>query len=425
MDTERASGTPRRRAVLPELLRQRDFFCLWLANGLWWQAMWIEQLAIGWLILELTDSAWWLALIGFFRSIPLLLIGPFSAAITDRFRRRPLILVLQVIACVAAALTALLYGAKLLLPWHLGAFSLVSGSLWALDWPTRRALIPDLVGKESVVDAMMLENVIQSFTRISGPLGAGALLAWVGTGGGLWVLALSGLVAVAILACMRTQAKSPQAPSGLRQTFVEIAEGLRYIKAKQRIWGVILITVVMNVWTFPFLNLLPIFARDILAQGPMGLGLLGAASGVGALAGLVGVKVCRRHLSNEWIFAGGSIVSCFGLVVFAASTDFYLSVLLLLIVGVGMAGFSTMQSSVILVEAEDKMRGRAMGALVLAIGTGPFGRLQSGAMAEAWGAPLTVGSMAGWAGLATLAIVLFVGGFVRSVRGGKGAEEPA
>lgn len=400
-----------RRWELLTPLHNRDFLLLWLANGLWWQAMWMEQVVFGWLALSLTDSAWWVALLGFFRSIPLLFIGPFSSSIIDRFERRTLILWAQALSAAGYVMLVGLMWFERLEYWHLAMVALANGAGWAVDWPTRRTLVPDLVGKARVVEAMVLENIIQSLTRISGPLGAGSLLAGIGMLGGLEALAgLAGLGALLLLG-LRTPARAPAAPGGLRVSWERMGEGLRYVRRQPRIWGVVLITAIMNSWAFPFQGLLPVFARDVLGQGPMGLGLLGAANGVGTLVGLLAVNWSRRWWSNEWLFGGGSALACAGIMGFSCSSSFHLSLALLVISGLGQAGFSIMQSSITLVEATDEMRSRAMGAVVLAIGAGPLGRLQSGAMAASWGAPLAVGALAVGALLATAGTLALLPGF--------------
>ena len=407
---------------LLEPLANGDFRRLWLANGLWWQAMWIEMLALGWLVYDLTDSPGWVQFVAFARSLPLLLFGVFSAQVVDRFRRRVIVQVVQVSNTLCIGSLTLLLWQDYLELWHVVAFSLISGTGWALDWPARRSLIPDLVGKERVVDAMVLENVVQAATKVSGPLLAGWVMTELGMTGALGVLTATGLLTVLLLAGMKTNARAPAPPQGWSRGLRQVGEGLRYVRGKPPIWGVLLITVVMNVWTFPYMNLLPVFARDILDQGPWGLGWLGAAAGMGASLGLIGVSILRRSLSKEWIFVGGSALACLGVMGFSMAHTFGLAMVMLIVSGMGQAGFSTMQSSIILMEAADEMRSRAMGALVLAIGGGPFGRLQSGIMAEWWGATLAVGSMAAWAALATVGVGLLVPEFLRRGRwGGKAA----
>ena len=395
-------------------LNNGDFVRLWLANGLWWQAMWIEMMVLGWLALELTDSPWWVQVIGFYRSIPLLLIGLFGSAITDRFKRRHLVLTLQAANVVAALSLALLLWSGNLKFWHLSVVALAMGSTWALDWPTRRSMIPDLVGKAQTVDAMVLENFIQGFTRISGPLAAGYIMAVYGNLGALIILVGLGLLSLLSLSGLKTDSQAPIKSAGIRATWTEMRQGWMYIRESAPILGVFLITIFVNVWAFPYMNLLPVFARDIFGQGPEGMGWLGAANGVGAFIGLGVIHLGRRKLSNEWLFISGSLVSSIGVVFFALSGTYELSLLMLFCSGLGQAGFSIMQSSIILVESSDEMRSRAMSGLVVAIGVGPFGRLQSGAMAEVWGPRIAVGVMAVMAAVGTLLAGLFVRGFARN-----------
>jgi MFS family permease len=375
-------------------------------------AMFMEMVILGWTALTLTDSAWWVAMLWFFRTAPLAVTGLFGALITERFQRRRLILLLQLVSLTSMAALILLLWSGVLAYWHLAVAAVVNGTAWSLDWPTRRALIPDLVGRERIVDAMLLENVLQGSARILGPLLAGSAMEWIGTLGSLVLLGAMGALAAISLAGLRSESRSPDPPRGLVQSLGRVRSGLGEVTANPRLLGVMLITVTMNVWAFPFQSLLPVFARDVLGQGPVGLGLLGSSHGVGVLLGLVGVYAARRVWSNEWIFGAGSLLSCAGLVAFASSSVFALSLLVLTLAGMGQACFSTMQSSITLVEASDGMRARAMGTVVLAIGVGPLGRLQCGAMAAAWGAPMAVASMALWAALSTAGVMVLVSGFL-------------
>ena len=393
-----------------EPLANGDFVRLWLANGLWWQSMWMEMLALGWLALELTDSAWWVQVIAFYRAVPLLIVGLFGAGIADRFKRRHIVSALQLINVLGMGLLALLLWHGELEIWHLSAVSLVLGAVWALDWPTRRSMVPDLVGKARTVDAMVLENVIQGITRVGGPLAAGYVTAAWGSLGALLVLVGLGASGLALLAGLRTDSRAPV--KGAWSSGWAGRQGWASLRASAPMFGVFLVTVLMNIWTFPYMNLLPVFARDVYGLGPEAMGWLGAASGAGTIAGLTAVQLGRRNLSNEWVFVGGSLLSCLGIAAFAFSGSLGLALMMLFCSGLGQAGFSIMQSSIILMRSPDEMRSRAMSTLVVAIGVGPFGRLQSGALAETWGAQGAVGIMAALGALGIAATVLFLRGFV-------------
>ena len=375
--------------------------------------MWMEMLIVGWLGLELTDSAWWVSVLGFYRSIPLFLIGPWGALVIDRFPRRLLLSVFQGLGSMAALLVLLAFLSGSLNYVQLALFSFIQGVIWALDWPTRRAIIPDLVGRERVVDALVLENGIQNVTRILGPISGGIALELLGVGGGLALLSVLGFGSFVLLLGITSCSQAPTVEGSFRTVINTTRQGWKFVRTNRKIWGVFLITIFMNVWAFPYMNLLPVFARDILGQGPIGLGWLGAAHGIGATAGLLIIHWGRKRLSNEWLFSGGSLLLSFGLILFSTSTSYHLSLLLLFISGLGQAGFSIMQSSIILVESTEDMRSRAMGALVLAIGVGPLGRLQSGSMAEELTVSWAVGIMALAALIATLGTMGYLKGFIR------------
>ena len=371
------------------------------------------MLIVGWLGLELTDSAWWVSVLGFYRSIPLFLIGPWGALVIDRFPRRLLLSVFQGLGSMAALLVLLAFLSDSLNYVQLALFSFIQGVIWALDWPTRRAIIPDLVGRERVVDALVLENGIQNVTRILGPISGGIALELLGVGGGLALLSVLGFGSFVLLLGITSCSQAPTVEGSFRTVINTTRQGWKFVRTNRKIWGVFLITIFMNVWAFPYMNLLPVFARDILGQGPIGLGWLGAAHGIGATAGLLIIHWGRKRLSNEWLFSGGSLLLSFGLILFSTSTSYHLSLLLLFISGLGQAGFSIMQSSIILVESTEDMRSRAMGSLVLAIGVGPLGRLQSGSMAEELTVSWAVGIMALAALIATLGTMGYLKGFIR------------
>jgi MFS family permease len=182
--------------------------------------------------------------------------------------------------------------------------------------------------------------------------------------------------------------------------------GLRYVGANQVILGVILITLVINLLYFPYLTLLPVFARDVLKQGPMALGMLGASTGIGAFLGLLLINLLRRRVSNGVIFVVGTFLMVLFLLLFALSTNYAFSWSLLFLAGLGEACFVIMQSSLILLAASDEMRGRVLGLLMVAIGIDPVGKLLTGFLAEHLGAPLAIVLQSGVAAVAILVVAI-------------------
>ena len=399
------------RSVLATL-RIPDYRRLLISNGLWWQFIWMEQLVIGWLALELTNSAWLVAVTGFFRMAPLLVIGFVSASIADRFGRRRVILFSQSLNLSVPLVLLLLVATNQIQYWHLPAASVVVGAAWALDWPTRRSILPDLIGKERVTDGILLESVLQNVSRIIGPYAAGVIVAYWGVAGCFAALALlSGIALLILFRLSKPSAgvgESPEPPSR-----TSMGEAMRYILGNHTILGVLLVTTVMNFLFFPHMTLLPVFARDILGQGSVGLGLLGAGYGVGAFLGLIILNWIRLRWAPNWIYIAGSIYQAAILIPFAFSVSFPLSVALLTLAGLGQSSFAVLQSTIVLQSSSDELRGRTMGILNLTIGAGAIGRIQLGALAGVFGAPAALGVSCGAAVLLILATTAALPGFRR------------
>jgi predicted MFS family arabinose efflux permease len=322
---------------------------------------------------------------------PLLILGFFSGAIADRFVRRRIILFAQTVNMIVPIILIVLFATKTIQYWHLPVASAILGAMWALDWPTRRSLLPDLVGKERITDCILLEGVLQNTSRIVGPYSAGVIVKYLGVAGCFTALAV--LSATALLILFRLSKPPPRShEEGLPPRRISVGELLRYIARDQTILGVLLVTIVMNNLYFPYMTILPVFARDVLGQGPVGLGVLGAVYGVGAFLGLLILNRIRRVWSANWIYIIGSMFQATIMIGFSFSTSFPLSVLMLTLAGLGQSSFAVLQSSIVLLSASDKMRSRTMGMLNLSIGVGAFGRMQLGALASSFGAPIALGS---------------------------------
>ena len=219
------------------------------------------------------------------------------------------------------------------------------------------------------------------------------------------------LLSVTALWTLNTLTHQPIPRTNMRPTarpWTLIGHGLRYVRHNEVILAVLLITLVMNFWIFPYITLMPIFAREILHQGPIGLGMLSTGTGIGAFLGLILINWVRRHYSTGWIFVVGSIWMCLTLIAFALSQNYQFSWLMLFLAGLGMSCFGTLQSAIILLTASDEMRSRVMGLLVLAIGSDPLGQLQIGFLAERFGVQATLAGEASAAAFAILLIAIFL-----------------
>jgi MFS family permease len=387
--------TPGRQVGFAPLLtfRSPGYRYLWLASVLWNQARAMDQVVLGWVVLEMTNSAWDLAIVGALRWLPLLMFGMAGGALADRIDRRWLLIGAQ-----GLGLGVTLGTAVLLLTGHFdfGLAALATfllGMQWAVDWPTRRALIPDLVGRDLTVSAVALEAVSMNLTRIVGPLVAGGLIAYVSPAAAFVFMAGLYVLEIVLLKLMPLDVRGQQVSSGPMLRYLR--DGFTELRESQPIVGVLLVSVFMNVLVFPYQQLLPVFARDVLGTDAIGLGALGAASGAGSFAGATAIASFGRVPRSGLLFWVGSCLMCVCLVGFALAGNLPLALGLVALGGLGQAAFASLQSTIVLGRASDQLRGRAMGALTLAIGCAPLGTLALGAVTVLIGAPLAVALSAG------------------------------
>lgn len=357
---------------------------------------------MGWLTLELTNSAWLVSVVAFYRSIPLFLFGFLAGPIIDRLGRRQAIVVATTLDLTTFSAIGMLLWLDRVELWHLYIIAFVIGSVWAVSWPARRGVLPDLVGKERTVDVLLVERFGQGAAKIVAPALAGVLVAVYGTLGCFMVIVLVQLVNLYAVWSVQKQETVTSTPDkhpsdAATLSFIQqITEGFTYVRREPLMLGIILTTVTMNLFVMPYTTLLPVFARDVLNQDSVGLGWLSASLGIGTYVGLLMLNVWRqaqgRYTNHGSIFLIGTAFMGFAIMAFALSPIFWLSWLALAAAAMGQNCFALMQNSIIMLSTDDEMRNRMMGIVVICIGMGPFGKLFVGALAEAYGAPFAVAS---------------------------------
>jgi len=387
------------------ILHNRNFLWLWAAGGMSNASRWMETGVLGWLILDLTDSAWYVALVGVSRSAPLLAFGLFAGLIADRTNRWVVMLCTQAINALMTGilLVLLLFGA--IQPWHVLLVAFILGCDTILDMPSRRSLIYDLVGPQRVVSAMSLETINNTVGKFLGPLIGGLMLEMTGFAGVYLLLMVIYLLALGLILQVRLNVPGPAGSA--QPIWQSLASGIQYALRNRVVLGVLCITVIMNALAFSYVQILPVMARDHLGIGPGLMGLLASADGMGTLIGALLLAALGNRPQHGRIFALGALLELVCLLAFAASPWYTLSFALLLGVGLGNAGFSTMQSTIILLSAAPGMRGRAVGILGLCIGSTPLGLLELGALAAMVGVPAAIGLNAGLGLLLWLSIIAF------------------
>jgi MFS family permease len=399
------------------ILRNREFLWLWAAGGMSHASRWMETGVLGWLILDLTDSPWHVALVGVSRSAPLLAFGLFAGLIADRTNRWVVILCTQAVNAVGTGVLLVLLLLGAIQPWHVLLVAFILGCSTILDMPSRRSLIYDLVGPQQVVSAMSLETINNTVGKFLGPLVGGLMIEMTGFAGVYLLLMAVYLLALGLILQVRINLPAP--PGTTQPIWQSLVSGIQYSLHNRVVLGVLCITVIMNALAFSYVQILPVVARDHLRVGPGLMGLLASADGMGTLIGALLLAALGNLPYHGRIFALGALLELVSLLAFAASPWYALSFVLLLGVGLGNAGFSTMQSTIILLSAAPGMRGRAVGILGLCIGSTPLGLLELGAVAAVVGAPAAIGLNAGLG----LALWLPVIAFTPLLSGPKESEQ--
>ena len=404
------------------VLQSGDFRILWTVKAVHEVSRRMELLVLGYLILRMTDSPFQVGLIAVFLNLPRPFFSLFAGLVADRLNRRLVLIgVHATYLLISVALLSLLV-IDAVEPWHVFLAILVQGTAKVLDDPSRRTAIFDLAGRERLASAMSLETINNNSGKIAGPLIGGVLIATTGFVGSF--AAILALDTVSLLMMLRL--KLPHRPLGGDtpvHVWRSLREGLAHSMSNRMVLGVLSMSLIMNSLVFPIQYFIPVIASDLLAVGPTLGGLLGSAEGIGNFLGGVFLAVRRDISQHGRIFAIGALMVAIMITLVAWSPWFAVSFTLLILGGLGQAGFSTMQSTILLLASAPEMRGRTMGAQGVANGMGHLmGGTEIGAIASAFGITLAIGLNAG-VGILLILLVMVLTPLVKRRVGG--ASEPA
>ena len=375
-----------------QALRSPPFRLLWGSSWCFYAARMMELAVLLWLVLELTSSPSKVALVGVFRTTPMFLLGLFAGTLADRFPRKYLLLAAQSLNAGAALTMALLLAAGDIPFWYAYVAVFMTGSAWAIDFSARRALVSEVFSGPRLVNAISLDSAVLTGGNMIGPLLGGTMIYLSGFSGAYSLLAVLYFAGVLFILFVRTPVDSKAMAS---QTLPPSQwEALRSIRNSPVVWGVLLITISFNLFAFPFQQVLPLIARDVLGTGPVLYGMMGTAVGAGAVTGSL---LIARGRFNRYgtLFSMGASLMVASLFAFSFSTLYPLSILLLLVAGLGMSGFAVLQPVLVLQAVPPRIRGRAMGAIALCIGFNPLGILLVGQLADAWGPQAALATLTG------------------------------
>ena len=366
------------------LFAEPDFCRLWGVGLIVFLVRWLELLAVSLFVYQATGSAFLVTMMGMLRVLPMGLFGAILGAMAERVEARTALIGIVLSGLLSSLVLAILAHAGMLAVWHLGVASFINGLAWAADNPVRRMLIGQVVGPAGMGQAMSFDVGSNNASRMLGPTLSGLIFATVGIQGAFIVSVL--LYVVAVFAAVTLRYRSGvQAATG-EGVLARIAEGLGVVRRDQRLVGTLVVTIIFNVFGWPFTSLVPVVGQDHLGLAPQAIGILASMDGVGAFAGALAMAAWARPAFYARCYLGGVTLYFIMLTAFALAPHPLLAGGALLLTGFGQAGFSIMQATLVYTMAPAEVRSRVLGLLSVCIGLGPIGFVHIGLLADALGA---------------------------------------
>jgi predicted MFS family arabinose efflux permease len=360
----------------------------------------MQAIALGWIALELSDSAFFVGIVSFVAGIPFLVVGIPAGMLIDRFDRRTVLLICQALAATMAVILAIIISFGWVEQWHLLIAAFVNGSLLAIMTPTQQAITPSLVERRDLTNAVALTSAGFNLARILGPSLAGTVIALVGVGPTFIFQAAALLAAFFMIVRARF-------PKIVRSTGVvkasAVLDGLRYVVQRPDLRVLFLLAFIPTFFAFPYIQFLNVYAVDVLDIGAGALGIMMATSGVGALTGSLVVAGRKSTARLGPILFGFTLV--YGATIIALSTirSMPATIPFLFLGGFLGATFMSQNNAAVQHRITDDVRGRVLGAYLLNQGLLPLGALPMGLIANARGVPI---AMAVGASLTIVAVLL-------------------
>lgn len=398
--------TTRRRSQMFRALGHRNYRLFWSGAFLSNIGTWMQAVAQGYLVYDLTHSPFWLGFDGFVAMAPGLVFSLVGGVFADLLDRRRLLLYTQAVAGIAALMLAVLLSTGVIHNadniwrsnfWIILAFSFVTGCCMSLAAPSYLALTFDLVGREDVANAVALNSIQYQLSRAVGPTLAALGLKLFGLAGCFYANGLSFIAVVVALAMVRfdgagkTRVDSTRSIRDKRALWNDLLDGFRYVRNRPRVSALLSLSAVASFFGAPYLTFIPIFARDIFHLSETGYALMMATAGAGAFAGALVLAYLGDFKRKGWSVIGGAFAFGVSLIAFALTRQLYFSLVFLFLVGFSIVISVAVINTLLQKLVTDQMRGRVMSMFILSfIGTMPFGNLIGGLASHRFGAPNTL-----------------------------------
>lgn len=371
-------------------LAHRNFRLFFIGQGISLIGTWMQNVGEGWLILTLTNSPFYVGLTSALSSLGVLLFSLYAGVIADRTDKRRFIVFMQIAFMLEAFAVAILVWTGVIQVWHVLTLATLLGIASAFDIPMRQSFVYDMVGKDDLMNAIALNSSLFNGARVIGPAIAGFLIGAVGIAACYFLNGLSYIAVIVGLLMMRLpRAQRVETTTSVWAGFREV---LLYLRNDARLRVLMILTAILSIFGFPYLTMMPVFARDVLHRGAQGYGALTASVGIGAVLGALAVALysARIRARGKLMLTGGTAFGVL-LILFAGSRSLALSMVLLGLAGCAMIVNNSITNTLLQTAAPDQLRGRIMGFYSFVfVGMAPFGAFLFGVVAEHTGVPTTI-----------------------------------
>src|SRR4030095_9162968 len=378
-------------AFMLRALRNKNYRLFFSGQSISLIGTWMTRIATSWLVYRLTGSPLLLGIVGFAGQIPSFVLAPLAGVLVDRWNRHRLLVATQVLSLLQSLSLAILALTGLIKIWHVIILSIFQGLINAFDMPARQAFVVEMVERrEDLANAIALNSSMVNAARLLGPSIGGVIIAAVGEGWCFMIDAISYLAVIASLMAMSITPRMLQ-PTNDANIFQQLREGWTYATSFAPIRNVLLLLALVSLVGMPYTVLMPVFANDILHGGPNTLGVLMAASGIGALAGAMFLAARKSVLGLGKFIPVSAGTFGAGLIAFSFTRVLWLSLALMVVTGLGFMVQMAASNTVLQTIVEEDERGRVRSFYTMAfMGTAPVGSLLAGSVAERIGAPRTL-----------------------------------
>jgi MFS family permease len=361
----------------------------WIGQLISQSGSWMQRIAQDWLVLQITNSPFAIGVVTALQFLPIMLLSLVGGVLTDRWPKYKLLMITQVAALIQALIFALLVSFGQIQLWHIYVLALLQGIITAIDNPVRQVFVSELVGKKYLANAVVLNSMTFNGARIIGPASAGMLIAVFGSNNGaalvLWINVISFLAVIGGLLLMnRNELHASTPKQGGSSMGREIIEGLQYVAQTPAVVQILIIVAAIGTFGYNFSAIIPLLSGFVLHTDAAGFGGLSAFLGAGSVFGAIAAAYASKVTLKRLIIASGIFSILLGII--SVSSNYYVSVSLL--VGLGFSGiiFSTSANALIQLTVPEELRGRVLSLHVLLFaGTTPIGSMLIGILAESIG----------------------------------------